>query len=113
LTYVQDTVSGFVDIAGCDAAIGRAVNIGRGEDLSIGELVDLIGRRMGRPIRVEAEERRVRPAASEVERLLAGTNLARELWGWRPRYTMAQGLDETIAWIRENPGRFRVDAYAT
>ncbi len=36
LTYVKDTVSGFVAIAGCDAAIGRAVNIGRGEDVSIG-----------------------------------------------------------------------------
>ena len=47
LTYVKDTAAGFVAIAGCDAALGRAVNIGRGDDISIGELVELIGRRIG------------------------------------------------------------------
>ena len=113
LTYVKDTVAGFVAIAGCDAALGRAVNVGRGEDLSIGELVEAIGRRLGRPIRVEGDERRVRPAASEVERLLAGTDLARSLWGWKPRYSLEQGLDETIAWVEKNLHRFRVDAYTT
>jgi dTDP-glucose 4,6-dehydratase len=113
LTYVKDTVAGFVAITGCDAALGRAVNIGRGEDISIGELVETIGRRLGRPIRVESEEQRVRPAASEVERLLAGTSLARNLWGWQPRYSLEQGIDETIAWVEKNLHRFRVDAYTT
>src|SRR3954468_13402820 len=51
LTYVKDTVSGFVAIAGCDAALGRAVNIGRGEDVSIGELVERIAAKVGRPVR--------------------------------------------------------------
>jgi dTDP-glucose 4,6-dehydratase len=113
LTYVKDTVAGFVAIAGCDAALGRAVNIGRGEDISIGELVETIGRRLDRPIRVESEEQRVRPAASEVERLLAGTALARNLWGWQPRYSLERGIDETIAWVEKNLHRFRVDAYTT
>ncbi len=113
LTYVKDTVEGFVAIAGCDAALGRAVNVGRGEDISIGDLVETIAKRLGRPIRVESDEQRVRPAASEVERLLAGTKLAQSLWGWTPRYSLERGLDETIAWVRENLGRFRVDSYAT
>lgn len=43
LTYVKDTVTGFVAIAECEAALGRVVNIGRGEDISIGELVETIG----------------------------------------------------------------------
>jgi NAD dependent epimerase/dehydratase len=113
LTYVKDTVEGFVAIAGCDAALGRAVNIGRGSDISIGELVEMIAGRLGIPIRVESDEQRIRPAASEVERLLAGTGLARSLWGWEPRITLERGLDETIAWVRENLHRFRGDAYAT
>ena len=65
------------------------------------------------PLRVETDEQRIRPAASEVERLLAGTDLARKLWGWKPRYSLEQGLDETIAWVETNLHRFRVDAYAT
>ena len=113
LTYVKDTVSGFVAIAGCDAALGRVVNVGRGEDISIGELVERIAARLGSPIRVETDSDRVRPKASEVGRLLAGTALARELWGWQPRYTLDQALDETIAWVRDNLGLFRVDEYTT
>ncbi|MHB1556731.1 MAG: GDP-mannose 4,6-dehydratase [Isosphaeraceae bacterium] len=113
LTFVKDTAAGFVAIAGCDAALGRAVNIGRGEDISIGDLVELIGRRLGRELKVEAEDQRLRPAASEVERLLAGTALAQSLWGWKPTYSLEQGLDETIAWVEKNLHRFRVDAYTT
>lgn len=113
LTYVRDTASGFVSIASCDRAIGQVVNIGRGDDVSIGELVDRIGQRLGTPLKVETDPQRVRPPASEVLRLLAGTDLANELWGWEPRYSLDEGLDETIAWVRENLHRFRVDEYTT
>jgi NAD dependent epimerase/dehydratase len=113
LTYVKDTVSGFLAIAACDAAIGRVVNIGRGEDLSIGDLVQRIGARLGNTIRVETDPPRLRPAASEVGRLLAGTALARELWGWKPAFTLDQALDETIAWVRENLHAYRAAEYAT
>ena len=113
LTYVKDTVSGFMAIAACDAAIGRAVNIGRGDDISIGDLVERIGRLLGRTLQVESETGRVRPSASEVERLLSGTALAQSLWGWKPSYTLDQGLEETIAWIREHIARFRTAEYTT
>jgi dTDP-glucose 4,6-dehydratase len=68
---------------------------------------------LGKPIRVEADAQRVRPAASEVGRLLAGTSLATELWGWEPMYSLDAGLDETIAWVRDNLAMFRVDEYTT
>jgi dTDP-glucose 4,6-dehydratase len=113
LTYVKDTVAGFVAIAGCDAALGRVVNIGRGEDISISELVKLIGQRLDREIIIRSELERHRPAKSEVERLLAGTALAQSLWGWKPRYSLASGLDETIEWVRSHIDRFRIDAYVT
>jgi dTDP-glucose 4,6-dehydratase len=113
LTYVKDTVDGFVAIAACAEAVGRVVNIGRGEDLTIGELVERIGARLGRPLCVEVDPRRVRPPASEVGRLLADTTLARRLWGWEPRYSLDQGLDETIAWVRQNLALFRPGDYTT
>lgn len=113
LTYVKDTAAGFVSIASCDRAIGQVVNIGRGDDVSIGELVDRIGQRLGTTLQVETDPQRIRPPASEVLRLLAGTDLARELWGWEPQYSLDEGLDETIAWVRENLHRFRVNEYTT
>lgn len=113
LTYVEDTAAGFVSIAQCDAAIGRAVNIGRGSDLTIGELVEIIAQRIGQPIKIQTDPQRVRPAKSEVGRLLAGTKLAQELWGWEPKFTLEAGLDRTIEWVRANPWLFRVDQYTT
>ena len=38
LTYVEDTVAGMLALADCDAAVGRTVNLGTGEALSIGDL---------------------------------------------------------------------------
>jgi dTDP-glucose 4,6-dehydratase len=113
LTYVKDTAEAFVAIASCDAAVGQVVNVGRGSDVTIGELVERIGTILGKPIEVETESDRVRPSASEVERLQAGTALAQSLWKWRPRYSLDEGLAETVAWIREHPDRFRPDEYTT
>jgi NAD dependent epimerase/dehydratase len=113
LTYVKDTVSGFVSIAGCDAAVGRVVNVGRGDDVTIGELVERIGQRLGVRLEVETDPQRVRPAASEVGRLLAGTALAESLLGWKPSYSLDAGLDETIAWLRDHLDQYRVGQYTT
>ncbi len=113
LTYVKDTAAGFVAIAGCDAAVGEVVNIGRGDDCTIGELVDLIGKRLGRQLDVQTDQARVRPTKSEVGRLLAGTEKAVRLWGWKPEYSLEQGIDETIAWIRSHLDQFRVGQYTT
>ncbi len=113
LTFVEDTAGAFVSIARCDKAIGRVVNVGRGQDVSIGELVERIGTLLGRPLEVQSQTDRIRPAASEVERLLAGTTLAQSLWNWQPRYSLDQGLQETIAWITANLHRFRADDYTT
>jgi NAD dependent epimerase/dehydratase len=40
--YVDDTVSGFLAVAGADRAIGEVVNIGSGREISIGDLVQLL-----------------------------------------------------------------------
>jgi dTDP-glucose 4,6-dehydratase len=111
LTYVKDTAAGFAAIAACDEAVGQVVNIGRGDDVSIGELVQLIGTRLGKRLSVETDAQRIRPPASEVLRLLAGTKRAQALWGWNPQYTLERGLDETIEWVKANRERFRVNEY--
>src|SRR3954468_12925191 len=112
LTYVDDTVAGFVAVAGCSAAIGRTIQLGTGEAVSVGELVDLVGDLLGRQLTVETEQARVRPELSEVEVLLSSPELARELTGWTPRVSLREGVERTIEWIRENETRFKVGHYA-
>ncbi|ADV61553.1 NAD-dependent epimerase/dehydratase [Isosphaera pallida ATCC 43644] len=112
LTEVSDTVAGFVGIAECDEALGRVVNIGRGSDVSIGELVELTGQVLGRRLSVETDPQRLRPATSEVGRLLADASLARRLFGWEPRVSLEEGLRRVADHLRAHPTR-RVGHYAT
>jgi NAD dependent epimerase/dehydratase len=112
-TYVADTVEAFVRIGDCPAAIGRVVNVGSGRELSIGELVERIEAVLGRRAPVERDEERVRPPASEVERLCADARLAGELFGWEPQVSLDEGLAATAEWIGGHLDRYRVGAYVT
>lgn len=111
LNFVDNTVDGFI-AAATPAAIGRAINFGSGREISIGALAALIAELMGRPLDIEEDRQRLRPAASEVERLLADCTQARELLGWQPTVTLEQGLERTIAWFHDNHQFYRPGHYA-
>lgn len=107
LTYVEDTVAGLVAAAeAAEAAEGRTVNLGRGEGISVGELAELVCDLLGRPCRLRTDRERVRPEGSEVDRLVSDNRLASELLGWRPRVSLREGLERTIAWIRSHRDSF-------
>jgi NAD dependent epimerase/dehydratase len=112
-TYVSDTVEAFVRIADCPAAVGRVVNSGSGHEISIGELAERIEAVLGRSAPVQHDAERIRPPASEVERLCADAGLARELLGWEPQVSLDEGLAATGEWIGEHLDRYRVGAYVT
>lgn len=109
--FVKDTVRGFIELGKCDEAIGMIVNIGTGNDISIGELVKKILHLMGKRGEIEIEERRIRPLKSEVMQLLSDTRMAQRLFGWAPKYTLENGLEKTIDWYRKNLSRFKVGSY--
>ncbi len=109
--YVMDTVRGFIEVAGCDKAVGKVVNVGAGKDISIGELAEMIRSLIGNPGELDIEGRRFRPEKSEVMQLLADTRLAKELFGWSPAYSLEKGLSETLEWYRKNLSRLKVGGY--
>ena len=111
LNYVENTVQGFLRAAVAPGICGRVLNFGSGREIRIGDLATLIGRIAGRDVRVEADPDRVRPAGSEVERLLAESKLARELTGWEPSIGLEEGLKRTVDWVGKNIGRYRVKEY--
>jgi len=111
LTFVEDTAAAFVTAATADAAVGRTVQLGANHDVSVGDLVDLVGDILGRELTVETDPRRVRPDASEVVRLISGPFLAREVLEWDARVPLRDGLERTIAWIERNADRFRAADY--
>jgi len=111
LTYVADSVEGFICAASSSRAIGKVVNIGSSKEISIGDLAHKIANLMGKSVKIEGEKKRVRPKSSEVERLCAANGLARELLGWKPGHTLDEGLRLTIEWIGEHLEYYRPSVY--
>jgi dTDP-glucose 4,6-dehydratase len=110
--YVSDTVDAFVCAANAPQAIGKTIHFGSGTEISIGDLAKLIGRLLGKELTLVAQEQRVRPEKSEVERLCADPALAHKLVGWRSRVSLEDGLRETISWIEQNLHKYRTEEYA-
>lgn len=106
-TYVSDTVEGFLAIGASDAAVGRTCNLGTGSEVSIGALAEMLVAVSGRPARVAVDDARLRPEASEVDRLLSDNSLVRSLTGWAPRVTLEDGLARTWEWLRDRPASRR------
>lgn len=110
--YVTDTVSGFLAVAASDRAIGEVVNVGSGEEISIGELVQLLVDITGGTTEIVTDEERVRPAGSEVGRLLCDNTRAREWAGWAPEVPLEQGLRMTSDWIAGHLDDLDTSGYA-
>lgn len=102
-TFVEDTVRGFIRVLEEPAAIGQVINIGSNFEISVGELAQLIAETMASDISVETDPQRLRPQASEVERLWADNSKAKRLLDWEPRYGgrdgLRRGLQQTIDWF--------------
>ncbi|MDV4179943.1 NAD-dependent 4,6-dehydratase LegB [Rhizobium brockwellii] len=111
--FVQDTCDGFLALAACDEAIGQTVNIGSGSEISIGDTVRLIADIIGVSVEIECDEQRLRPANSEVERLCCDNSLIRSLTGFSPHYSLREGLEATIEWLRQpqNLARYKADIF--
>ncbi len=117
--YVEDTVRGFMLAAATDAGVGEVVNLGSNYEISIGDTARMIAEVMGREIEIQADEVRMRPANSEVERLWASNVKARRLFGWEPEFGNSagfkRGLALTAEWFSDpkNLAMYKMDRYNT
>lgn len=111
LTFVKDTVKGFLAIAKSDKLFGEITNIGMNDEITIGNLLNLITDIIGVEVSVQTEMERVRPDKSEVERLYCQNKKIMDLTDWKPDYTLKKGLKETILWIEDNMHYFKSELY--
>jgi dTDP-glucose 4,6-dehydratase len=110
--FVEDTAAGFLAAAGASQAEGEVIQLGTGTATSIHGLVDTVSAILGKPLEIETDRDRIRPPASEVDRLLCNAKKAEQLLGWSPRVELADGLTRTIEWIRGHTNRYRPQEYA-
>ena len=66
----------------------------------------------GSPAEIVSDEDRMRPAGSEVGRLLCDNTRAREWAGWEPKVPLEQGLRMTSDWIRDHLDELDTSGYA-
>ncbi len=113
LNYVASTVDGFIRAADADGdkVHGGTFNLGSGRETSIGDLARMIIEVTGAQAEVLSDEQRLRPAGSEVERLVADASLAREAFGWESEVDLESGLLETVEWLRKHQEGYRPDQY--
>jgi dTDP-glucose 4,6-dehydratase len=111
LSYISDTVDGFIKIAESKKSIGQVINIGLGKDISIGELIKMIILIMDKEIKIISTEKRKRPKKSEVMRLLCDNRKAKKIVNWMPRVSLKEGLNMTIEWMKNNTDYYNPDKY--
>jgi dTDP-glucose 4,6-dehydratase len=109
--YVKDTVRGFISIAESDKTIGEEINIATQQEISIGELATELINQINPNAKIVCDDQRLRPEKSEVNRLLGSNEKIVRLTGWKPEYSLSEGLAETIDFFRVNLDQYKVDIY--
>lgn len=111
LTYVSDTVEGFLKAAGTPEARGEVINLGTGQAISIGELAQMILKIIGGHKQIVTEPERLRPETSEVWNLQSDNRQAQKILAWTPQVTLEKGLQKTIDYVQENLSRYKPRTY--
>lgn len=110
-TYVRDIVEGFMRAAECDDAVGQVINLGSNSEISVRDLIVLISGIIGVKPKIITDDKRKRPASSEVERLRADNARAKKILGWKPEYSLSRGLKSTIDWFKAHKDLYKSDMY--
>ncbi len=113
LNYVKDTCAGFIALAECDEAIGKEVNICSNDEISMGEVFELIREIMAVECELVTDKARLRPENSEVFRLWGDNSLIKSLTGFTPEYDIRKGLQLTCEWLAkpENLVKYKPGIY--
>jgi NAD dependent epimerase/dehydratase len=113
MTYVKDTAEGFIQVGLAEKTIGQEINLGVGYGETIGSMAKMILRLAGKEnTPIEQDPARIRPSKSEVMKLISNNSKALELSGWKPRYTLEEGLAETMEWIKKHLDLYKPNTYA-
>ncbi len=111
--FVKDTCRGFLALARAEGVEGRNINIATGTEVSMADTLATIARLMESDVDYVVDPERIRPSKSEVFRLCGDNTLITSLTDWRPRYSLDEGLRETIAWFSraDNLAKYKSDIY--
>ena len=97
-TYVADAVAATV-AAATRGVPGRSYNIGGGSRVSMNEVIGIVERTVGRPLRV----RREATQKGDMRDTYADTSRAREDLGFAPSVSLEDGINAEYQWLSSTP----------
>ena len=100
LTFVSDTVKGFIKAAKEKKALGEIINLGSQNEVKISDLVTKLSKIAGVRTKIKIDESRLRPY--DVNRLVCNNKKAQKLLKWKPTITVDNGLKKTYEWAKNN-----------
>ena len=111
--YVKETCRGLIALASTAGIEGQGINICSKSEISMQDTLNLIAELMGADITWVQDPARIRPKNSEVFRLFGDNTKICSLPDWRPQFSLADGLKETIEWFSnpENLAKYKYDIY--
>ncbi|MBQ3454742.1 MAG: GDP-mannose 4,6-dehydratase [Thermoguttaceae bacterium] len=97
-TSVRDVVRGLIDVSRCPAAVGKVINLGSDEEISIAELAERVVKMTGSssPIRYISYEEAYGPNFDDMRRRVPCLDRAKELIGWRRDDTLDDVIGQVI-----------------
>jgi NAD dependent epimerase/dehydratase len=111
MTLVSDTVAGFLAAGATQGLEGMTINLGTGKTYSVGWFAERILKLMGVQKQLVQDDARLRPALSEVMKLVSDNTRAREVMGWTPTVSVDDGLRRTIEFFRTHSLGSQVGSY--
>ena len=95
-TYVDDIVRANLAAASADVAPGTFMNVAGGAEITLNDLIDLVGELAGTPVSVEPNDAQ----AGDAIRNGGAIDRARELLGWEPTTSLRDGVAAQLEWNR-------------
>lgn len=111
MTFVSDTVEGFIAAAITPNIEGETINLGTGATFTVGHFAERVLKLMMIQKPIVQDPLRLRPEKSEVLKLVSDNSRAAQLMGWAPKVNLDDGLLQTIEFVRRNIHLFRTEAY--
>jgi NAD dependent epimerase/dehydratase len=109
--YVADTADALVRLVAEPAASGQSFNVATGVDVSVEDLVGIVGELLGRELVIEVRPERLRPGESEVFQLCGDASRLRQLVSWEPATSLRDGIAAVIDWMSKRRPGLATDTY--
>jgi UDP-glucuronate 4-epimerase len=97
-TYVDDIIAGVRAAVDYEASTYEVINLGESRTVSLGELISLLERELGRDAIVD--RRPLQPG--DVPQTFADIAKARRLLGYDPRTPIEEGIRRFVEWFKRN-----------